>query len=124
MRNRDQTRLKLSVLAIFIGIAFAINGCGIAARHTRPAHTKKVVVKSPSGVIVYVKKRPPKVRTENPPPRPYESAIWVSGFWKWNGKKYVWVDGYWETKPQGKEWIPGRWENTRNGWLWKPGHWR
>lgn len=115
---------KLFSVMIFLGLTIAISGCTVVARDTRPVHKRKVIAKTPSGVVVYVKKSPPKSIMETPPPRPHASAIWISGFWKWNGEKYIWANGYWDTNPQGKEWVSGRWEKTRNGWLWKPGYWR
>ncbi|MEK7397718.1 MAG: hypothetical protein AAB116_12375 [Candidatus Poribacteria bacterium] len=115
---------KLFSMMIFLGVAFVISGCTVVARDTRPVHKRKVVVKNPSGVIVYVKKAPPKAIAETPSAKPNTSAIWVSGFWKWNGKKYVWVNGYWDTNPLGKEWVSGKWQKTRNGWLREPGYWR
>ncbi len=45
------------------------------------------------------------VRPEAPPPRyeerglaPYSAAVWVDGYWRWEGRGvgYVWVSGYWK----------------------------
>jgi len=115
---------KFIAITIFMASAFVISGCTVVARDTRPARKRKVVVTPSGNAVVYVKKTPPKVIVETPPPRPHTSAIWISGCWKWNGKKYVWVNGYWDNKPQGKEWVPGIWEKTPRGWVWRPGYWR
>ncbi len=117
-------KYKLYSLVIFLGIAFAISGCTVVAKDTRPAHKRKITAIPSGGPVVYVKKAPPKAVAEKPSQQPNSSAIWVSGFWKWNGKKYIWVNGYWDTNPQGKEWVSGRWQKTPNGWLWKSGYWR
>ncbi len=115
---------KLFYFVMLLGIAFVICGCATTTKNARPFHKRKAVSATPSGAIIYVKKTPPKAIAETPSTRPHASAVWIPGFWKWNGKKYVWAKGYWEINPQGKEWVTGRWEKTRNGWLWKPGYWR
>jgi len=38
-------------------------------------------------------------RPEHPHPHPHPAppaqAIWVPGYWAWNGYQWVWVPGYW-----------------------------
>jgi hypothetical protein len=74
---------------------------------------------------VYVVKAPPVAKvTVVKTPAPYSNAIWVSGHWKWHGRKYVWVKGYW-TKPQrGFVWVQGHWVKKPRGWVWVAGHWK
>ncbi len=74
---------------------------------------------------VYVRTAPPVkkvvvVKTK----KPYHDAVWKSGHWKWNGKKYVWKKGYWVKQRKGNRWISGHWKKTRHGWFWFDGHWK
>ncbi|KAA3620408.1 MAG: hypothetical protein DWQ05_00255 [Calditrichaeota bacterium] len=73
---------------------------------------------------VYVRKAPPPPRKEMRPARPSAKAVWVTGYWLWNGNAYVWNRGYWEKRPKGRVWIAGHWRNTPRGYKWIPGHWK
>jgi hypothetical protein len=73
---------------------------------------------------VYVKTAPPTVRVEVKPARPYKNAVWVTGRWRWNGKKHVWVSGHYVKPRAGHVWIPGHWVKKRRGWVWVGGHWK
>lgn len=68
--------------------------------------------------------RPPASRTEVRPVKPYANAVWIDGYWKWSGGRYVWVLGYWTQSRPGKTWIPGYWQQKGRGWGWVKGHWR
>ncbi|MEL7492265.1 MAG: hypothetical protein AAGJ73_16265 [Pseudomonadota bacterium] len=75
--------------------------------------------------VVYVRPAPPPPRRFQRPPRPVAGAIWIGGYWRWAGNRYVWRRGYWERTPKvGATWTPGRWIHTRRGWYWRPGYWR
>jgi len=73
---------------------------------------------------VYVQVKPPArkvvvVKAE----KPYANALWRSGYWKWNGKKYIWVKGEWYKPRKGFVWVHGQWKKTAKGWIWTEGHW-
>ncbi len=74
--------------------------------------------------VVYVRKAPPPVRVEVRPARPFPNAVWVAGYWNWNGTRFVWVSGRWVKPRRGMVWVPGHWRHMRRGWRWVPGHWK
>ena len=72
---------------------------------------------------VYLPRPPPAPRVEAVPPAPAAGQTWISGHWKWSGRRYEWVPGRWTERPAG-EWVSGRWIKKSRGWFWLPGHWR
>ena len=77
------------------------------------------------GGRVYVASPPPPILVETRPGPPGSGQVWISGYHRWEGRRYVWVPGYWTVPPHHRgEWIPGHWQETRRGWRWLPGHWR
>ena len=74
--------------------------------------------------VVYVRKAPPRVRVEVRPVKPFTSAVWMSGYWRWNGRQHVWVSGRWAKPKKGKVWVTGHWKKAPRGWHYVPGHWR
>ena len=75
---------------------------------------------------IYVRVGPPKHRkvTVVAVKRPYRNAVWVAGYWKWNGHRYVWAKGRWIKARKGYVYVPGHWQHSRRGWYWVPGHWK
>lgn len=74
--------------------------------------------------VVYVRKAPPAARVEVRTAKPYAGAVWVPGYWRWKGRKYVWTSGRWVKARPGKTFIKGYWKKTPRGWRYVPGHWR
>jgi WXXGXW repeat (2 copies) len=72
------------------------------------------------------------VRIGPPPPRPVEVVpapregfVWVPGYHRWNGRRYVWVGGaYRRPVHRGAAWVPGEWREERGGHVWHRGYWR
>jgi hypothetical protein len=72
------------------------------------------------------------VRIGPPPPRPVEVVpapragfVWVPGFHRWDGHRYVWVRGHYAHPPRrGQVWYPGEWRAERGGQVWHEGYWR
>jgi hypothetical protein len=72
------------------------------------------------------------VRIGPPPPRPVEVVpapragfVWVPGFHRWDGHRYVWVRGHYMHPPHpGAVWVPGDWREERGGHVWHEGYWR
>lgn len=63
--------------------------------HPKP---KVIVTPKPKRPVVVVKrppmpKKPPRVVK---PRKPHPHAVWVSGSWRWDGKKWVWRKGHWK----------------------------
>ncbi|MBV9679495.1 MAG: YXWGXW repeat-containing protein [Acidobacteriaceae bacterium] len=69
---------------------------------------------------------PPPPRREFIPARPGPQYVWIAGFQRWDGARYVYVPGRWVLPPgpRYRQWVPGHWRNTRHGWIWVEGHWR
>jgi opacity protein-like surface antigen len=72
------------------------------------------------------------VRVEPPAPvyeahdrPPHEGWVWIDGYHRWNGHRYVWVHGHWARPPHpGAVWEAHRWEHRGDGWVLIEGHWR
>lgn len=81
----------------------------------QPAPPPQVVVVGP----------PPPPRTEVVYSRPSPYHIWVSGYWAWQGNRYVWIGGHWERPPRGRHsWVEPRWEHRGGSYVFIQGHWR
>ena len=73
----------------------------------------------------YVRVGPPAPIIETRLVSPGPGHIWIAGFQRWNGSRYVWVPGYWAQPPRARaSWAPGRWVHARRGWYFVDGHWR
>jgi hypothetical protein len=73
---------------------------------------------------VYVQTGPPAPIVESVPSAPGPGYYWVSGYWRWNGYRYVWVRGAYAYPPYaGAVWRPGHWAHGPYGWYWRAGHW-
>jgi WXXGXW repeat (2 copies) len=67
---------------------------------------------------------PPAPIEEVRPPVPFDGAMWIPGFWHFNGARHVWVAGRWSARPAGYHWEQHRWEPRPDGrWAQRPGHW-
>jgi hypothetical protein len=73
------------------------------------------------------------VRIGPPPPpqrevvvvRPSPRHVWIHGFYRWDGVRYVWAPGYWVLPPRPHAyWVDGHWAERHGGWFWVEGHWR
>jgi hypothetical protein len=73
---------------------------------------------------VVVQQAPPPDIVEVRPASPFGGAVWIPGFWHWNGYRHVWVGGHWSAPRVGYVWEPHHWQRTPGGWRWMPGHWR
>ncbi len=71
-----------------------------------------------------VQQAPPALPAENIPPPPFDGAVWVDGYWSWNGGTYVWIPGRYVSPPQpGVYWYPGGWVMQGGGYIWVGGRW-
>ena len=86
----------------------------------------------PGGQIAYgenyAPREPPPMRYETrplgPPSGRAESAHWVDGRWRWDGREFDWVPGHYQDSPRrGATWQAGRWERGRDGWVYVGGRW-
>src|SRR5262245_51470847 len=50
---------------------------------------------------------PPPLRAEVVPPAPATGAVWIAGYWAWDGRAYAWIAGEWKVPPTPKaRWQP------------------
>ena len=96
-----------------------------------PPRERAVVVAPPRGRVIVA---PPPVLVHLPPPLPqhafrrpmaprWRQAVWMEGYWQWNGDQYVWIDGRWVRPRRGYAWVQPRWEERDQGWILIPGRW-
>lgn len=80
---------------------------------------------APSFAQVVVRVAPPPVVIEHPGPPPRTGYVWVGGYHRWDGYRYVWVPGHYVLPPRPRAvWVPGHWAERRGGWVFVEGHWR
>jgi hypothetical protein len=74
---------------------------------------------------VYVRVGPPAAVVEVRGIAPSRSHVWVPGYHRWSGDRYLWVAGGWQLPPKSRAvWVPGHWERSPRGHYWVEGHWR
>jgi len=96
--------------------------------HWRPAEqpVAEEVYQPPAPPVheVVIGTPPPAPIEEIRPAIPFAGAIWLPGFWNWQGARHVWVAGRWSASPAGHAWEAHRWEHRPDGqWVHHPGHW-
>jgi WXXGXW repeat (2 copies) len=68
---------------------------------------------------------PPAVIVERPGPPLHTGWVWVPGYYRWSGTRYIWAPGRWVNPPRrGVVWIPGRWVPRSGGYVYIAGSWR
>ena len=68
---------------------------------------------------------PPPTPVETMPPQPAPNAVWIAGYWIYDGRSFTWMSGRWEVPPPfAHTYVPAHSE-MRNGQLVHvPGYWR
>jgi opacity protein-like surface antigen len=85
------------------------------------------VVLSPavSFAQVVVRVGPPAPIVETRGRAPGEGYVWVDGYHRWDGNRYVWEHGRWDRPPhRGMHWEAHHWVHHHNGWVLVEGRWR
>ena len=69
--------------------------------------------------------QPPPAPQEVQPPAPAPNAVWVAGYWTYDGRAYTWMSGRWEVPPPfATAYVPAH-NEVRNGQtVYVPGYWR
>ena len=96
------------LLAVSVGAAALLTACAVA----------------PVDGALYAPIAPPIAQVETIPMVPYAGAIWINGFWDWDGGRHVWRAGHYEHGRPGYDfhqptWAhapDGRWHLDRGGW--------
>jgi hypothetical protein len=66
---------------------------------------------------------PPPLLVEMPSAYPYTGAVWVGGYWVWEGN-WVWAAGRWAPPPQPSYvWVHPYYEHRDSGVVFITGHW-
>jgi len=66
---------------------------------------------------------PPPMLVENPPPPPFAEAVWVGGYWVWEGN-WVWAHGHWVSPPRPEyAWVHPYYEHRDGVVIFITGHW-
>ena len=90
------------------------------------AITSVVLLAAPAmNAEVFVRVGPPAPIVERRIPPPGPGYVWVSGYHRWDGERYVWAPGSWMMPPRPRAvWVPHHWVRRRGGWVLVEGHWR
>lgn len=96
-----------------------------AANPLLPIHEAFIPKFTDAALPRAIDKNPPPPKLETVPPKTYEDALWIPGYWAWieAHQKYEWVCGVWRRPPINQFWIPGNWEHSKDGWRWAKGFW-
>jgi len=67
---------------------------------------------------------PPAPYAEVIPVIPFAGAVWIGGYWGWQGNRHVWIGGNWAAPRPGYVWNPHRWVPVAGGrWHLMGGGW-
>jgi hypothetical protein len=81
-----------------------------ATTTARPAVvTAAATFTAPSAAVVMPTGAPqaPAMRAEVIGPAPQAGAMWIAGYWQWDGRAWAWTAGHWELPPQvNVRWAP------------------
>ena len=68
---------------------------------------------------------PPRPLVERRLPPPGRGYVWVNGYQRWDGNRYVWTPGRWELPPRPRaRWQQYRWVKRHGEWHMEEGRWR
>ena len=108
-------RTKLLVVAMS---AVMLSACVVSPYPRRVVYSEPVPADS---VIVDV--APPAPYVEVVPAIPFAGAVWLGGYWGWNGGRHQWVPGRWDHPRPGYQWRPHAWVNQGGRWHLHGGGW-
>jgi hypothetical protein len=102
--------------------ALSVMGCyvetGAAVGGPPPPPAGEVVVESDPPP-------PPPPEQEVVPASPGVDYVWVGGYHRWDGRRYVWVRGRYEHRPHANaRWRAAHWEARGRGHVWVEGRWQ
>jgi hypothetical protein len=74
---------------------------------------------------LYVRVGPPAPVYEVRSTAPGPGYIWIEGYHRWDGNRFVWTQGRWERPPHPRAvWVAGHWNHDGRGYYWVEGRWR
>ena len=69
--------------------------------------------------------QPPAPLTETVSAPPASNAIWIPGYWAYDGRGYLWVGGVWEIPPPGaRAYVAAHWEYQGDRYVYVQSSWR
>ena len=69
--------------------------------------------------------QPPPPPHETMTPSPAANAVWIPGYWSFDGGAYSWMAGHWEIPPPNTHtYVAAHWENQGSGYFFVPSYWR
>jgi hypothetical protein len=81
-----------------------------------------VATYAPAEVVLRI--GPPAPVVEHPGPPPSARHVWVGGYHRWDGRRYVWVPGGYVIPPRPRAiWVPAHYDARPGGYVFVPGHW-
>lgn len=106
------SRIRNAALAL--GLSLALGGCvvGPPGYYGQGGYYGGVVTVAPPA---------PRVEYYGSPP--YPGDVWIAGYWRWGGSRYLWQRGHWSAPRAGYRWVPHRWEHGSRGWHAVGGRW-
>ena len=72
---------------------------------------------------VEVEEQPPEPIAEARAPEPFAGAVWIPGYWHWNGHHHTWIAGRYSAPRPGYVWEPHHWKRHGHRWVMVPGRW-
>lgn len=69
------------------------------------------------------RRTPPPPPRHEAPPTARRGSVWIPGYWRAAGPRYVWQAGHWERARPGHRYVPERWVRTPHGWQLRRGYW-
>jgi hypothetical protein len=109
-------RNKIVVTLGFAAVLATLGGCAVY-----PADPYYGNYYGNGGVVAPVE--PPAPYAETYGVAPFPGALWIGGYWGWEGGRHVWTPGRWEHPRPGYHWVPRTWTRQGNGWHQHGGHW-
>jgi len=59
------------------------------------------------------------------PPQPAANAVWIAGFWIYDGRAFSWNSGRWEIPPPfAHTYVPAHSEVRQGQTVFVPGYWQ
>jgi hypothetical protein len=78
--------------------------------------------------VTYAPPPPPPAPAQTPeavPPPPTADAVWISGYWSFDGRAYTWLAGHWEVPPpDAHTYVAAHWDNHDSPNRYIPGYWQ
>ena len=113
--------LLVSLTAALLSAA-SLTACVVAPYPRRVVYNEPATGPYDQQTVV-VDVAPPAPYVEVVPVIPYPGAIWIGGYWGWNGGRHHWEPGRWDRGRPGYNWRPHAWVNQGGRWHLHGGGW-